>query len=61
MNLLKKTACLAFCICLICGLSGTAFAADSIDPRTLAMVNKPGIVLVQTVWTADITWHEFSC
>ena len=60
MNLLKKTACLALCICLICGLSGTAFAADSIDPRTLAMVNKPGIVLVQTVWTADITWHEFS-
>ncbi|HEY8500318.1 MAG TPA: trypsin-like peptidase domain-containing protein [Clostridia bacterium] len=60
MNLLKKTACLALCICLICGLSGTAYAADSIDPRTLAMVNKPGIVLVQTVWTADITWHEFS-
>ena len=60
MNLLKKTACLALCICLIFGLSSTAFAADSIDPRTLAMINKPGIVLVQTVWTADITWHEFS-
>jgi hypothetical protein len=60
MNLLKKTACLALCICLVCGLTGTAFAADAIDTRTLAAVNKPGIVLVQTVWTADITWHEFS-
>ena len=60
MKVMKKTACLALCICLICGLTCTAFAADAMDPRTLAMVNKPAIVLVQTIWTADITWHEFA-
>lgn len=60
MNLLKKIACLALCIFLVCGLTGTVFAADVMDTRTLAMVNKPGIVLVQTVYTADITWYEFA-
>ncbi len=60
MNLLKKTACLALCVCLLLGLAGTALAADTMDTRTLAMVNKPGVVLVQTQWTADITWYELS-
>jgi serine protease Do len=60
MNLLKKTACLALCVCLLFGLAGTALAADTMDTRTLAMVNKPGVVLVQTQWTADITWYELS-
>ncbi len=32
----------------------------SLDTRTLAMVNKPGVVLLQTVWTADITLYEFA-
>lgn len=31
-----------------------------LDTRTLAMINKPGVVLVQTVWTADLTLYEFS-
>lgn len=48
MNRLKKTAFFLLCICLICGLTGTASNADAIDNRTLAAVNKPGIVLVQT-------------
>ena len=30
------------------------------DSRTLATVNKPGVVLVQTIWSADVTWWEFS-
>lgn len=30
------------------------------DTRTLAMTNKPGVVLVQTLWTADLTLYEFS-
>jgi serine protease Do len=30
------------------------------DTRTLAMVNKPGVVLIQTVWTADLTLYEFA-
>lgn len=33
---------------------------NSLDTRTLAMINKPGVVLVQTVWTADLTLYEFS-
>ncbi|MDR3361230.1 MAG: trypsin-like peptidase domain-containing protein [Bifidobacteriaceae bacterium] len=33
--------------------------AGPVDTRTLARVNKPGVVLVQTVWTADVTWWEF--
>lgn len=60
MDLLKKTACLVLCICLTLGLTGTAFAADVMDTRTLAIINKPGIVLIQTIWTADITWYEFA-
>lgn len=60
MNRLKKTTFFLLCICLICGLTSTASSADTIDTRTLAAVNKPGIVLVQTQWTADITWYEFS-
>lgn len=48
------------CICLICSLSSTALADEPMDTRTLAMVNKPGVVLVQTLWTADITWYEYS-
>jgi len=38
----------------------SATAADNMDTRTLAMVNKPGVVLVQTLWTADVTWYEFA-
>jgi len=28
------------------------------DTRTLAMVNKPGVVMLYTVWTADMKWYE---
>jgi len=31
-----------------------------IDTRTLALINKPGVVLLQTVWTADLTLYEFA-
>ncbi|MDR7855978.1 trypsin-like peptidase domain-containing protein [Tissierella sp.] len=31
-----------------------------LDTRSLAMINKPGVVLVQTVWTADLTLYEFA-
>ena len=37
----------------------TALAAP-MDTRTLAMINKPGVVLVYTEWTATMTLHEFS-
>lgn len=32
----------------------------TLSTRSLAMINKPGVVLVQTVWTADLTLYEFS-
>lgn len=35
-------------------------SAEAISTRSLAMINKPGVVLLQTVWTADITFYEFS-
>jgi len=31
-----------------------------VDTRSLAMINKPGVVLIQTMWTADITMYEFA-
>ena len=39
----------------------TGIAAQAaMDARTLAMINKPGTVLVMTTWTADMRLHEFS-
>ncbi len=53
-----------FALYLAAFLVLTAFAgsaaAENIDTRTLATINKPGVVLVQTLWTADVTWSEFS-
>lgn len=37
-----------------------AMLAAQGDTRTLATLNKPGVVLIQTTWTADVTWYEFS-
>ncbi len=50
---------LIFAMLLAALLPGSALAAV-MDTRTLATVNKPGVVLVQTVWTADVTWYEFA-
>ncbi|HKL79132.1 MAG TPA: trypsin-like peptidase domain-containing protein [Mobilitalea sp.] len=33
---------------------------STLSTRSLAMINKPGVVLLQTVWTADLTLYEFS-
>jgi serine protease Do len=46
--------------CLLIGCVTPASAAEVMDTRTLAMINKPGVVLIQTLWTADVTWYEFS-
>ena len=39
-----------------------SFAAEdpqsAMDTRTLATVNKPGVVMLYTVWTANMTWYE---
>jgi serine protease Do len=51
-------------ICLAILLAATllpgAAMAEPTDARTLAMVNKPGVVLVYTQWTAMLTLYEFS-
>ncbi|NLB41281.1 MAG: trypsin-like serine protease [Clostridiales bacterium] len=60
MKSLKKVAFFSLCFWLIFSLTFTAFATEAIDTRTLGAINKPGVVLVQTLWTADITWYEFS-
>lgn len=44
---------------LILWLPSAMLAAQG-DTRTLATLNKPGVVLIQTTWTADVTWYEFS-
>jgi S1-C subfamily serine protease/ribosomal protein L40E len=44
---------------LILWLPPAMLAAQG-DTRTLATLNKPGVVLIQTTWTADVTWYEFS-
>ena len=44
---------------LILWLPPAMLAAQGIQ-RTLATLNKPGVVLIQTAWTADVTRYEFS-
>jgi len=63
----KPYALLSYLLCLILAASifvAPAAAANppklNMDTRTLAMVNKPGVVLVQTQWTASVTWYEIS-
>lgn len=60
----RVTRCLLLCVVMALVLAQAALparaAAQPMDTRTLAMVNKPGVVLVQTVWTADLTFYEFA-
>jgi len=53
-----KLSCQIIVIALF--IISMAFHAQAADTRTLAMINKPGVVLVQTLWTADLTLYEFS-
>lgn len=59
MRNFKRVICLFICIYLLCILPSNVFA-NAVDTRVIAMINKPGVVLVQTEWTADITWYEFA-
>ncbi|NLC42920.1 MAG: trypsin-like serine protease [Clostridiales bacterium] len=60
MSSLKKVTFFLLCLCLVFNLTSITFATEVIDTRTLATINKPGVVLVQTLWAADVTWYEFS-
>ena len=37
-----------------------AGGAEVMDTRSLAMINKPGTVLVKTTWSAEMRFYEFS-
>ena len=46
-------------LCTLCLLAAPAIPVIAVEgelsTRDLAMINKPGVVLIQTVWTADVT------
>lgn len=55
----RITAIILAFVMLFAALPGLA-RAEVMDARMLATLNKPGVVLVQTTWTADVTWYEFA-
>ncbi|NLJ40881.1 MAG: peptidase S1, partial [Clostridiales bacterium] len=59
---LRKAIITVLFVVLMAAMVQPVAAQDNItiDTRTLAMVNKPGVVLVQTTWTADLTFYEFA-
>jgi S1-C subfamily serine protease len=61
VNFMKKRLVISILVALllILWLPPAMLAAQG-DTRTLATLNKPGVVLIQTTWTADVTWYEFS-
>ncbi|MCL1835436.1 MAG: trypsin-like peptidase domain-containing protein [Oscillospiraceae bacterium] len=49
---------LALTIAILVALPGLLSASATMDTRTLATVNKPGVVMMYTEWTAYVTWYE---
>ena len=56
----KRIAIMLLAVLMAVTMFSGIAAAAPIDARTLATINKPGVVLVQTTWTADVTWYEFA-
>ena len=56
---LKLISLMLVMMFLLTLLPAPALAAP-MDTRTLAMINKPGVVLVYTEWTATMTLYEFA-
>lgn len=50
---MKKWICL-IAAALLCVLPPAAASAQEMDTRTMAMVNKPGVVFLYTTWSADV-------
>ncbi len=44
------------CCCML--LFSTAYATEDLDTRSLALINKPGVILIQSTWSADVTVEE---
>lgn len=56
----KRMISILLSIFMLLTLPPASAHAEAMDTRTLAIVNKPGVVLIQTVWTANVTWYEFA-
>ena len=56
----KKILALCLAVLLIMTLLPVSALAEPMDTRTLAMVHKPGVVMVCVDWTATMTLYEFS-
>jgi len=60
MGKIAKSLCaVALALVLLCAVPARA-SAETKDTRTLAMINKPGVVMMYTEYTADMTWYEFT-
>lgn len=51
---LKKYIIFILVAAFLCFAPVTAASAEEMDTRTMAMVNKPGVVFLYTTWTADV-------
>ncbi|NLC25308.1 MAG: hypothetical protein GX777_01580 [Fastidiosipila sp.] len=56
----KRLVILILVFLLVFTLMPVGITAAPVDTRTLATINKPGVVLIYTTWTADVTWYEFA-
>ncbi len=56
----KSICCIIIAALFLLTLLPVAASAASMDTRTLAAINKPGVVMVYTEWTATMTLYEFS-
>ena len=55
---MKRFFAICIMVVVMLALVPSAMAAEVMDTRTLAMVNKPGVILVYTQWTATVNWRE---
>ncbi|MDR0490420.1 MAG: trypsin-like peptidase domain-containing protein [Oscillospiraceae bacterium] len=59
MKRINKALCGTVLAVMISAMLTGAVFASPMDTRTLAMVNKPGVVMLYTEYTASMTWYEF--
>lgn len=56
----RSIAVIMLVMLIMLAIMPNVVAAEPMDTRTLATVNKPGVVMMYTVWTADMKWYEFT-
>ncbi len=60
MKKLTRKLCIWMAVLLLFAALPMFAQAENMDTRTLATVNKPGVVLVYTTWTATMKLYEFT-